>query len=143
VLLRAVPVLGQFRVDLSGITLEGLDLSKAKSGLALGADGAFLLSVDQLKANVNARFTYQRTTFPQVISASPPPSPSTLAHAAATCRPSCSLPRLAGMRLEGIHAVFIQSVAWAAWCWRTNQHADKHLNCGHAMPRLAATASRM
>ena len=70
----AVPVLGQFRVDLSGITLEGLDLAEAKSGLALGPDGAFLLSVDQLKANVNARFTYQRTSFPQVTSLSCSPA---------------------------------------------------------------------
>ena len=61
-----VPVLGQFRVDLSDILLEGLDLSEARSGLALGPDGAFLLTVDQLKATVNTRFTYQRTSFPQV-----------------------------------------------------------------------------
>ena len=65
-MLRAVPVLGQFRVDLSNIVLEGLDLSEAESGLALGPDGAFLLTVDQLKATVNAHFTYQRTSFPQV-----------------------------------------------------------------------------
>ena len=61
----AVPVLGTFRVDLANIMLEGLDLSDASTGLALGSDGAFLLSVQGLRANVNAHFTYQRTSFPQ------------------------------------------------------------------------------
>lgn len=63
---HAVPVLGTFRVDLSDITLEGLDLSNTDTGLALGPDGAFLLAVRNLQANVNARFAYQRTSFPQV-----------------------------------------------------------------------------
>ena len=68
---RAVPVLGQFRVDLADITLEGLDLADASTGLALGGDGAFLLSVQGLRASVTTRFTYQRTSFPQARSGRP------------------------------------------------------------------------
>lgn len=34
-------------------------------GLALGPDGAFLLTVDNLRTNVNANFAYQRMQFPQ------------------------------------------------------------------------------
>ncbi len=63
--MHAVPVLGQFRVDLADITLEGLDLADTSTGLALGDDGAFLLSVQGLRAGVTTRFTYQRTSFPQ------------------------------------------------------------------------------
>lgn len=103
---HAVPVLGQFQVNLDDIQLEDLDLSEANTGapvlrllssstfspawqflpssnchilkmhaskgdmavlpgLALGADGAFLLTVDNLRTNVNAKFAYQRMAFPQ------------------------------------------------------------------------------
>lgn len=58
-------MLGTFRVDVTDIQLEGLDISDANTGLALGTDGAFLLTVDNLRTNVNANFNYQRTTFPQ------------------------------------------------------------------------------
>ncbi len=34
-------------------------------GLSLGPDGAFLLTVDNLRTNVNAKFAYQRMAFPQ------------------------------------------------------------------------------
>ncbi|CAL8464093.1 g3628 [Coccomyxa elongata] len=60
-----VPVLGKFRVNLDDIQLDGLDLSDANTGLALGPDGAFLLTVDNLRTNVNANFAYQRMQFPQ------------------------------------------------------------------------------
>jgi hypothetical protein len=53
-------------VDVSDIQLEGLDLSDVNTGLALGKDGAFILTIDNLRTNVNANFNYQRTTFPQI-----------------------------------------------------------------------------
>ena len=100
--MHAVPVLGQFQVNLDDIQLEDLDLSEANTGapvlcllssstfsqffpssnchlkmhasicdmavlpgLALSANGAFLLTVDNLRTNVNAKFAYQRMAFPQ------------------------------------------------------------------------------
>ncbi|CAL5226835.1 g9699 [Coccomyxa viridis] len=61
-----VPVLGTFHVTLTDIYLEGLDVEEAKTGLVLGPDGAFILLVEDLQANVKARFQYQRTSFPQI-----------------------------------------------------------------------------
>ena len=45
----AVPVLGTFHVTLTDIYLEGLDVEEAKTGLALGPDGAFILLVENLQ----------------------------------------------------------------------------------------------
>ena len=45
----AVPVLGTFHVTLTDIYLEGLDVEEARTGLALGADGAFTLHVEDLQ----------------------------------------------------------------------------------------------
>ncbi len=45
----AVPVLGTFHVTLTDIYLEGLDVEEARTGLALGSDGAFTLHVEDLQ----------------------------------------------------------------------------------------------
>ena len=44
-----MPVLGTFHVTLTGIYLEGLDVEEARTGLALGPDGAFTLHVEDLQ----------------------------------------------------------------------------------------------
>jgi hypothetical protein len=42
-------VLGTFHVTLTDIYLESLDVEEAKTGLALGSDGAFILLVENLQ----------------------------------------------------------------------------------------------
>ena len=44
-----MPVLGTFHVTLTDIYLEGLDVEEARTGLALGPDGAFTLHVEDLQ----------------------------------------------------------------------------------------------
>lgn len=59
-----VPVLGDFKLKLENVRLEGLELDKASTGISLGEDGTLVLVIRGLDAVVNGHLQWRRKSFP-------------------------------------------------------------------------------
>jgi hypothetical protein len=57
-------VLGDFKIKLEQVKLDGLKVDKASTGVSLGDDGTFVLLVSGLSAVVEGHVKWRRTEFP-------------------------------------------------------------------------------
>ncbi|KAK9795589.1 hypothetical protein WJX73_000211 [Symbiochloris irregularis] len=59
-----VPVVGTFDIFVEDTHLQSLELSEEATGLSLGADSTFIVTLNQMQAGVDAHFRFRRTAFP-------------------------------------------------------------------------------